>query len=172
MKGFLKKFYPSLYVDEISEIPLDVLKKKGIKGLIVDLDNTIAPWDQPVVTQSAEKWLQKAKDSGFKICLVSNSTTSRVNYFMETLDIPGIPLAQKPRRGSFRKALESMELDPRQVTVVGDQIFTDVLGGNRLNLHTILVNPINRKEFFFTRLVRMVEKFVIKRFLRWISETE
>ncbi|NLJ48550.1 MAG: YqeG family HAD IIIA-type phosphatase [Candidatus Atribacteria bacterium] len=172
MKYFLKKFYPSIYVDEISEIPLDLLKKRGIKGLIIDLDNTIAPWDQPAVTQSAERWLKQAKNDGFKIFLVSNSITSRVNYFMEALDIPGISMAQKPRRGSFRKALELMGLDSNQVTVIGDQIFTDVLGGNRLNLHTILVNPINRKEFFFTRLVRLAEKFVMKRFLLWFNKTE
>ncbi|HAX99423.1 MAG TPA: YqeG family HAD IIIA-type phosphatase [Candidatus Atribacteria bacterium] len=172
MKQFLRKFYPSLYVDEISEIPLDLLKKKGIQGLIIDLDNTIAPWDQPTVTQLAEKWLKQAKNEGFKIFLVSNSTTSRVNYFMESLKIPGISMAQKPRRGSFRKALESMDLNQNQVTVIGDQIFTDVLGGNRLNLHTILVNPINRKEFFFTRLVRLAEKFVMKRFLQWFNKTE
>lgn len=172
MKQLLRKFYPSIYVDEISDIPLDLLKKKGIKGLIIDLDNTIAPWDQPTVTQSAERWLKQAKDYGFKIFLVSNSTSSRVNYFMETLDIPGISMAQKPRRGSFRKALESMDLDCNQVTVIGDQIFTDVLGGNRLNLHTILVNPINRKEFIFTRLIRLVEKFVMKRFLQWFNKTK
>jgi predicted HAD superfamily phosphohydrolase YqeG len=65
-----------------------------------------------------------------------------------------------------------MDLNYNQVTVIGDQIFTDVLGGNRLNLHTILVNPINRKEFFFTRLVRLVEKFVMKRFLQWFNKTE
>ena len=172
MKKFLSKLYPTLYVDEISEIPLDMLIKKGIRGMIIDLDNTIAPWDQPTVTQSAEKWLQKAKNAGFKIFLVSNSTSSRVNYFMETLDIPGISMAQKPRRGSFRKALELMGLDRKEVTVIGDQIFTDVLGGNRLNLHTILVNPINRKEFFFTRFVRLAEKFVMKRFLKWINKPE
>jgi len=172
MKHFLKKFYPSIYVDEISEIPLGLLKKRGIKGLIIDLDNTIAPWDQPTVTQSAERWLKQAKNDGFKIFLVSNSTTSRVNYFMETLDIPGISMAQKPRRGAFRRALELMGLDHNEVTVIGDQIFTDVLGGNRLNLHTILVNPINRKEFFFTRLVRLAEKFVMKRFLLWFNKTE
>ena len=172
MKKFLKKFYPSIYVDEISDIPLDMLKKKGMRGLIIDLDNTIAPWDQPMLTQTAEKWLKQAKNDGFKICLVSNSITSRVNYFMEALDIPGIPMAQKPRRGSFRKALETMKLDSKQVTVIGDQIFTDVLGGNRLNLFTILVNPINRKEFFLTRLVRLVEKIVIKRFLKWIDNPE
>ena len=71
MKQLLRKFYPSLYVDEISEIPLDLLKKRGIQGLIIDLDNTIAPWDQPTVTQSAERWLKKAKNDGFKIFPVS-----------------------------------------------------------------------------------------------------
>jgi len=172
MKKILKKFYPSLYVDEISEIPLAMLKKKGISGLIIDLDNTIAPWDQPMLTQSAEKWLYQAKTSGFKICLVSNSIISRVNYFKEELNIPGIPMAQKPRRTSFRKAMGTMALSEKQVAVIGDQIFTDVLGGNRLNLYTILVNPINRKEFFFTRLVRLAEKFVIKRFLKWIDNPE
>ncbi len=172
MKQFLKKLYPSIYVDEISEIPLDILKKEGIRGLIIDLDNTIVPYDQPMVTQSAERWLKQAKNDGFKIFLVSNSTASRVNYFTETLGIPGISMAQKPRLGSFRKALESMDLDNKQVSVIGDQIFTDVLGGNRLNLHTILVNPLNRKEFFSTRLVRLLERFIMKRVFRWLKKPE
>ncbi|MCX6088771.1 MAG: YqeG family HAD IIIA-type phosphatase [Candidatus Atribacteria bacterium] len=167
MKKLLKRFYPTFQVKEISEIPLLTLKEKGIKGLIIDLDNTIAPWDGPILTEPAARWLSEAKQKEFKIYLVSNSITSRVNSFSEVLEIPGIALAQKPRRGSFRKAMENMGLGVDQVAVIGDQIFTDVWGGNRLHLCTILVNPINKKEFIFTRIVRLFEKFILHTFKRW-----
>lgn len=161
--SLLRKLTPCLMVESLPDISLDLLWEKGVRGLIIDLDNTLVPWGGFEIPPPAEAWLREAQEQGFKIFLVSNALEERVNHFRENLDIPGVSRAQKPRRGAFRLALSQMGLEKNQVAVVGDQIFTDVWGGNRLGLFTILVSPVDDKELFFTRLVRRLEKRVLKR---------
>jgi len=158
----LSKLKPKLYVDSIYYINFEKLKKRGINSVIIDLDNTITEWDNPGLSNQVFDWFEKMKQAGLKACIVSNNGHRRVAKAVENLGIPFLARAQKPRRGAFRKAMEIMETKPEQTAVVGDQIFTDVLGGNRLGLFTILVVPINSKEFIGTRIVRMVERRVLK----------
>ncbi|HSV31739.1 MAG TPA: YqeG family HAD IIIA-type phosphatase [Atribacteraceae bacterium] len=164
MSRFWERFFPSLFVQEISEIPLDLLWNSGIRGLILDLDNTIVAWNGYNLPPETDLWLKKAKDQSFLFYIVSNSLTGRVKHFSQVLGIPCIPLALKPRRVNFRKAIQAMALDPVQVAVIGDQIFTDVWGGNRMGIFTILVFPVNKKENVHVRLIRNLERLVLKRF--------
>jgi len=97
------------------------------------------------------------------MCFVSNNTDLRVKEIADRVNIPFIARAKKPRRRSFRKAMALMDTKPEHTAVVGDQIFTDILGGNRLGLFTVLVSPISRKEFIGTRLVRILEKIILER---------
>ncbi len=97
------------------------------------------------------------------MCFVSNNSDLRVKEIADLVDIPFVAWAKKPRRRSFRKAMALMATKPEQTAVVGDQIFTDILGGNRLGLFTVLVSPISRKEFVGTRLVRLLEKIILER---------
>ncbi len=166
MRKFWYRFFPDLMVDEISEIPREILKQRGIIGLILDLDNTIVPWDGLELSRVTKQWIIDAQKEGFAFFIVSNSTTARVEHFSRLLNIPAISLAQKPRRVNFRKALQAMNLSPHQVAVIGDQVFTDVWGGNRLGCFTILVIPMNRRESFHTYLVRYLERIVLRRFRR------
>lgn len=161
----LEKLKPKLYVDSIYQIDFEKLKQRGISGIIIDLDNTITEWDNPHLSDQTFDWFAKMKDAGLKACIASNNNHARVIKAVEKLDIPYVAKANKPRRGAFRKAMEMMKTKPEQTAVVGDQIFTDILGGNRLNLFTILVVPINTKEFIGTRLVRIVERRVLKSLL-------
>jgi len=161
----LKKLKPKLYVDSIYHIDFEKLKRKGINGIIIDLDNTITEWDNPRLSDQTCDWFAKMKHSGLKACIASNNSHDRVVKAVEKLGIPYVAKANKPRRGAFRKAMEIMKTKPEQTAVVGDQIFTDILGGNRLNLFTILVVPINTKEFIGTRLVRILERKVLKSLL-------
>ncbi len=159
----LRKLTPHLMVKRLPDVSLDFLWEKGIRGLIIDLDNTLVPWGGFEFPPGVKSWVKEAQERGFKIFLVSNALEERVNHFRESLGIPGISQAQKPRGGAFRLALQEMGLEKNQVAVVGDQLFTDVWGGNRLGLFTILVSPVNDEEFFFTRLVRRIERRVLKR---------
>lgn len=152
---------PSQMVDDIQQIDLQGLWAKGIRGIITDLDNTLVPWNDNSVMPEVFEWIEQAKNTGFKVCIVSNNNLKRGEEISEQFSVPAVWQAVKPRRGAFRKALEIMKLDPSQAVVVGDQVFTDVLGGNRLGLHTILVTPLDKKEFIGTRCVRQVEKAVL-----------
>ena len=158
----LSKLKPKLYVDSIYHIDFEKLKRRGISGVIIDLDNTITGWDNPDLSDQAFDWFAQMKLADLKACIVSNNSHRRVEKAVEKLSIPFIAKANKPLTGAFRRAMEMMGTKPEETAVVGDQIFTDVLGGNRLNLFTVLVVPINSKEFIGTRLVRIVERRVLK----------
>lgn len=153
---------PNLHLNNIFEIDADHLKSLGIKGIITDMDNTLVPWSDRTVYPRLAEWFANLKGKGFKVFIVSNNSKDRGGQLARELDIPAIWYAIKPRRRAFRKALEQMRLSPEEVAVVGDQIFTDVLGGNRLGLYTIHVTPISEKEFISTKLMRMLERFILR----------
>ncbi|HOB86645.1 MAG TPA: YqeG family HAD IIIA-type phosphatase [Bacillota bacterium] len=155
--------FPRQHLNNIFELDPEALKAKGIKGIITDMDNTLVPWDDRTVYPRLKEWLASLREQGFRLCIVSNSTPDRGSRLAEELGIPAIWHAVKPRRRSFRRALEILELSPQEVAVIGDQIFTDVLGGNRLGLYTILVTPISDKEFIWTRFMRKLERLVLER---------
>ena len=159
----LQKFYPHMIVDKVQNINLEMLKEKNIKGLILDIDNTLVPNHVKEADKGAVDWIEKVKSSGFKACIVSNASKKRVVKFNERLKLHAIHRASKPGTAAFRKALELMELEEKEIAVVGDQIFTDIYGGNRLGAFTILVDPIDSKtEFIFVRFKRLFEKLVLK----------
>jgi len=154
---------PDIYLESIYQLDLSKLKKKGIKGIITDLDNTLIAWDENEIYPQLDDWFKILKEEGFKVCIVSNNSLERVSEFADIFGIPAIPKAVKPRRRAFRLAMEKMQLKPEEAAVLGDQVFTDVLGGNRLGLFTILVIPVSEREFIGTKVVRQAEKFVLKR---------
>jgi hypothetical protein len=102
--------------------------------------------------------------SRFKACIVSNASKKRVIRFNERLRLYAIHRASKPGTGAFLKASRLMELKPANIAVIGDQIFTDVYGGNRAGMFTILVKPIHKKENTFVMLKRFPEKIVLKKY--------
>nr|WP_202080723.1 YqeG family HAD IIIA-type phosphatase [Caldalkalibacillus salinus] len=157
----LKMLLPDLHVDTIYDIDLDKLKEKGIKGIITDLDNTLIEWDRPEATPELIEWLQKIDQKGLKVVVVSNNNEQRVSAFAEPLKIPFIHAARKPFNRAFKQAQRDMQLSPHEVVVVGDQLFTDVLGGNRLDLFTILVIPVAQNDGFFTRFNRKLERIAL-----------
>ncbi len=155
MGKFLK---PDESLEKITDIDLEKLKQKGIKGLILDLDNTIVPWGEERPDKNIIKFVEKAKKEGFKLCLISNAPKNRVSACGKILGIPGIGFAKKPFPPSLRKAQkELLGLSAHEVAIVGDQIFTDILGGNMMGFYTILVEPITKKDFIGTKLFRLLE---------------
>lgn len=154
---------PDMYLKSIFDLDTGLLKSKGIRGIITDLDNTLVPWRDRNVCPRLEEWLTQLKDQGFTLCIVSNNSPERGENMARMLDIPAVWYAVKPRRRAFRRAIETMGTSPSETAVIGDQVFTDVLGGNRLGLFTILVLPMSRKEFFGTRVTRVFEGRVLKK---------
>ncbi|MEN6347975.1 MAG: YqeG family HAD IIIA-type phosphatase [Syntrophomonas sp.] len=166
----LEILYPQIYVDSLKEIPLEYLKNTKIRAFIFDLDNTITEWNSNIITREITEWFLKIKEEGFKACILSNNGEQRVVEVAGSLGIPYIHRAQKPRVKAFKKALLLMGTDARETAVVGDQVFTDVLGGNRAGLYTILVVPINRREFMGTKISRAMEFFVLRRLKEQINK--
>lgn len=162
-----KILHPDMCVDSVLDIPVEELRQKNITSFILDLDNTMTEWNSNQVRPEIVAWVGKLKEMGCKACIVSNNKESRVKAVAHLLDVPYVCRAGKPLRRAFRKALEQLDSSASQTSVVGDQIFTDVLGGNLMGMLTILVSPLNPREFVGTRLfLRNLEKLVRRSNLR------
>lgn len=155
--------YPDLLVNSLLDIPLAALRDRQIKAFIFDLDNTVTEWNSHVLRDDVVGWFEMIKSQGFKTCILSNNGEERVIKVARLLDIPYVHRAQKPRRSGFEKALALMEVPASQTAVVGDQIFTDIWGGNRAGLYTILVQPLAWREFMGTKISRMAEFFILRK---------
>lgn len=162
-----KSVIPDMYVPSIYQIDIVALQKKGITSFIVDLDNTLVEAACLEATPKLIKWLQNMQEVGFQVIIVSNNNKTRVSDFCQPLDIPFIYTAKKPLSQAFRKALKLLDTSKNETVVIGDQLLTDVLGGNRMGLYTILVAPMSvETEGFFTRINRKMERY----FFRWMKK--
>ena len=154
----LKIFFPDVYIQSIYAINISYLKKKGIRGIIFDIDNTLVPYDVKEPTKEIIDFFKEFKQKGFKICLLSNNTKERVVRFNEGLEIHAIHKANKPLIYKFKRAMALLGTDKNSTAIVGDQIFTDVFGGNRAGLMTILVSPVSDKDEWITKVKRGIER--------------
>lgn len=170
MRQMFNCFYPNQYVPSLFEINTADLKERGIKGILFDLDNTIIPWDLREVNSQVKNWLAGLQDQGFKLCIVSNNNRQRVAEQAVALNIPAIHKAGKPRLRSIRQAMDLIGTKTEDTALVGDQVFTDIFGGNRLGLHTILVVPLAGKEFIGTKVNRQLEKVVLYRYKKRLAK--
>ncbi|MHB1458487.1 MAG: YqeG family HAD IIIA-type phosphatase [Armatimonadota bacterium] len=173
MSDFLQKFCPNEFIDSVQEIDIVNLRSKGITALLIDLDNTLVPWQGYDIPNQIIEWIRKVSADGMKVCLVSNTRTSgRLERISSILNVEFSVKAMKPRRAGFLEALRLLDVNPNEAAVVGDQIFTDVFGGNRLGIYTILVRPMYRREFFGTKISRFFEFFLMKTFRKrgWLEK--
>lgn len=162
----LKKFLPDEHVKSILDISPAELKAKGIKGIITDLDNTLVEWDRPNATPQLIKWFEEIKQEEILVTIVSNNNEQRVKAFSDPLQIPFIFQARKPMTRAFNKALSQMSIKKEETVVIGDQLLTDVLGGNRSGFHTILVVPVAQTDGFITKFNRFAERRIMNWFRR------
>lgn len=161
-----KYFLPDEYVKDIFQISPDALKEKGIKGIITDLDNTLVEWDRPEATPEIIEWVSMMQKAGLQVTILSNNNLSRVESFCGPLGTPFICEARKPLVKNFKKALAKMGLQKEEAVMVGDQMMTDILGGNRFGLHTILVVPVASSDGFVTKFNRMIERRIMAKLKR------
>jgi len=159
-----EKYFPSLILDSVTDITADILKENNIKGLILDIDNTLVPNHVTEADETLLEWIEKMKYAGIKISIVSNASKKRVHTFNNKLNLYAVHRAFKPSVRAFNKASRLMGLDNKNVAVVGDQIFTDIVGGNSAGMFTILVKPIDKREEWFVRLKRKFEKRILRQY--------
>ena len=158
--------YPNGYFNKVSDITLDYIKRNSIKGLILDVDNTLIDYYRKFEDGTIE-WVNELKNAGMKFCIVSNSNKlDKVKYVAEVLDIPYFHFAKKPFKSGFLKAKEKMGLKAENIAAIGDQIMTDVIGSNRCKMFSILVKPIKEQDILITRLKRPIENKIIENYLK------
>ena len=141
-------FLPGIITGALTDITPELLERRDLRLLMMDFDNTIVPYTTDTPTPGMESWLKNMQLSGICLCVVSNSKRDRVKVFCEKYDLPCITHAGKPGTDGIRACLAKFRVSPEQAALVGDQIFTDTLGGNRAGVTTILVKAIDNHTFW------------------------
>lgn len=127
----------------VTAVDPQMLRAQGIRGLVLDVDRTLAPRRQLILPETVRRWITRVR-SQFKVHLLSNNLSRRrIVWVAKELDLPYCLAARKPSRGSLRQVLKTINLPPDQVAMVGDRLFTDVLAGNRMGMMSLLVQPID-----------------------------
>lgn len=159
-------FTPSLLVRHVSEAPATLFAERGIRAVVTDLDNTLLPWHgNDEAAPEVLAWLTGLRESGIGVCLASNTRRlSRLARLAEEWGIAHVPrTANKPGTKGLSHALSLLGAKPEHAAMVGDQLFTDILAGNRLSMFTVLVNPMSKEEFIGTRYIsRNLERLVLR----------
>lgn len=161
--------YPKLYLNNVKEISIELLKQYNLKGLILDVDNTLIDYNKNM-PEGIEEWVQNLKQANISLCIVSNSNQKeKVEKVAKKLDIPYTYFAKKPCKGGLNKAKKILNLESEQIGVVGDQILTDVIGANRSHMFPILVKPIDEKDIWITKIKRPLENKIINNYQKNIK---
>jgi len=158
--------FPKEMAASVYSINYERLWRRGIRGLLFDIDNTLATFDVPHPTPRVIDFLDGLVRRGFRICLLSNNSKQRVVGFCAPLGYPHIWKAGKPRAGGIARGISYLGLNKSQVALIGDQIFTDCLGGNCHGVYTILTKPIAKRDEWTVRLKRWPEKPVLRAYWR------
>lgn len=159
------RFYPNEYVKSVYVIDYDELYKRGKRGIIFDIDNTLVRHNEKV-TEDCKNLINHLKEIGFKVFLLSNNIRSRVEPFAKELDVPFICKAGKPNPNNYLEAKDLMRLRRDKVVFIGDQIFTDIYGAKKAEIYSILTRPISKKEYLHVALKRILEKPILSSYLR------
>lgn len=161
-----KFFHPDMAFTDIYLITPEVLKDLGIKGIVFDIDNTIAPYEIDRPTQTMNDYFLQLRQSGIKMAFASNNNNARVTTFNEGLGLFYVCKAGKPSPKGVCKCIEHFGLEKDEVLAVGDQIFTDCIAAHRAGIRFALVKPIKDKKTLFFRFKRWMEKPIVKN-LKW-----
>jgi HAD superfamily phosphatase (TIGR01668 family) len=156
VRNFLR---PTYLVEAVWDIDLEALHRRGIRGLIIDLDNTIVDWNGTRLRPAVREWIEAARRRGFRMCVTSNALRrGRAAAVAEQLGLRAVLRAGKPLPRAFRRSMGALGTAPTSTCAVGDQVFTDMVGANWLGLTTVLVRPLSRRESPHTRAIRLLER--------------
>jgi len=157
-------FLPDIKLGKVTDISVELLNKFGIEALILDVDNTLSTHHGQILTDGLPEWLEYMKNNGIKLTVLSNSKEKRVKPFAEKIGLDFISLGLKPLPFGYLRALKALKTKRKNTAIVGDQIFTDVLGGNTVGVKTVLLTPIKPEDGFSFKIRRKIERFIFKAF--------
>ena len=163
---FEKYLVPDLLLSSFREITPALLAEKGIRYILSDIDNTLAPYEIEEPTDNIIAWIASLEKAGIKVAFISNNHPERVELFNRSIGVPAYPDAGKPGKKYMLAAMRELGVTPKETLMLGDQIFTDVLTGKRVGAKAFLVPPIKDKKTPFFRFKRLLEKPFIKRYYK------
>lgn len=163
--------YPKFYLKNVKEISIDLLRKNNIKGLILDVDNTLIDINRKIL-EGASVWCNNLKEQGIRMCILSNTShEEKAKDVAKELEIPYIHFARKPFKKGFYRAQKLLEIkNSKEIAVVGDQLFTDIIGANRVDMIPILVQPVDKKDLWYTKIKRPIENIFIRKYIKSTEE--
>ena len=151
-------FIPDFVFDKFDDVTPDFLKEQGIRFLLIDIDNTLAPYEEPVPNERVKAWFTALAEAEIRAVLVSNNNAERVELFNGELGLPAFADCHKPSTKMLRKIIKQFDAKIEETSALGDQIFTDVWGAKMIGARAILVPPIRDKKNLFFRTKRLLEK--------------
>lgn len=160
----MDNFIPDMYQKSIYHINYDKLKDDGIKCLLFDLDNTCVPFKDKEPNKKLIDLFERLKDMDFKVIIFSNATKKRITPFKNGLNVDCSASSKKPNTNKLMKVIKMFGYDLSEVVLIGDQLFTDILCGNRAGIKTVLVNPMSKDDLLFTKFFRYFERKKFKKF--------
>ena len=159
----LRRFFsPDQYFEKFDDATPAFLLQNGIRALILDIDNTLAPYEEPEPNERVLAWFAALKENGISAAFVSNNNSERVSIFNRKIGIPTYPKGEKPLKKYMRRAIEALGVAPENTAIMGDQIFTDVWAGRNVGIRCIVVPPIKDKTDPFTKFKRLLERPVMR----------
>ena len=155
---------PDAVFEGLKYIDIAFLKDKGIKGILLDIDNTLIDMSK-VLQEDIINWVQDVKNSDIKVCILSNTNKEdKLVPISSKLGIDYVSFAKKPMKSGYIRAAEKLNLAYENIAMIGDQVLTDVVGANRVGMFSIYVKPINKKEYWYTAWKRPIENIILKHY--------
>lgn len=153
---------PNIYQKSIYTINYQKLKKNNVKCLLFDRDNTCIGYKEKTITKELKKLFKDLTKMGFQVIIFSNASSKRLATFKD-LDVICYASAKKPFSKNFKQVLTKYNYKKEEVCIIGDQLFTDILGGNRVGIITCLVDPLTNEDLIFTKILRSLERLSFKK---------
>ena len=157
-------FVPDYRFQTFDLASAEFLSSIGVKGIVLDVDNTLEPYENPLPTEAVREWLESLKANGIRAAIVSNNDKERIELFNKDIGLPAYYKAGKPFKKNVLSAMKDMETKPEETILMGDQIFTDIWAARNARIRAILVSPIKDKRDAFTKLKRLLEKPFLKKY--------
>lgn len=163
LKSFGRRYFrPDKKFKNVSEINLDDLKTEGVKGIILDLDDTLLPSDKKINKEVIDNWLKKAKKDFSLFVVSNNSRPDYVKKFCEKFDIPFVARATKPRSKFLQIAMSQMKLNKNDIVIIGDRLTTDILAGKLFGIKAFLVAPLTEMPSMFQKFIYKLEAKILR----------
>lgn len=171
------KYQPTWTLSAVYQLTPEMLKEKRIKGVLVDLDNTLVAWNNPDGTDELRVWIRRMKEAKIPVVVISNNSAPRIRRVVDKLELPYISRALKPFSHGLRRAGKLLQLPAASLVMVGDQLMTDIRAANRIGMRSILVKPLVESDAWDTRINRWRERRQLKKIYRdgkiqWKTELE